>query len=103
MDRLFPTLPGMPDYKDSLRRITQESNALLLQVVEDLSYVFSDGKENPWDPLEVEASRERFLEEFLEIRNAFVFENQTTLLGALQETAMPLPPIETVEGLAASA
>jgi len=103
MDRLFPTLPGMPNYKDSLRRITQESNALLLQVVEDLSCVFSDGKENPWDPLEVEASRERFLEEFLEIRNAFVFENQTTLLGALGEPTMPLPPIETAEGLAASA
>jgi len=103
MERLFPALPGMADYKKSLRTITQRSNSLLLQVVEDLSYVFSDGKENPWDPLAVEARRERFLDEFLEMRNAFVFENQTTLLGALQEMAVPLPPIEVVAGLAASA
>jgi anaerobic magnesium-protoporphyrin IX monomethyl ester cyclase len=103
MERLFPQLPGMANYKKSLRRITKKSNALLLQVVEDLSYVFSDGKENPWDPLEVEASRERFLEDFLEMRNAFVFENQTTLLGALQEISVPLPLVETAGGLAASA
>jgi len=103
MERLFPALPGMADYKKSLRRITQRSNSLLLQVVEDLSYVFSDGKENPWDPLAVEARREQFLDEFLEMRNAFVFENQATLLGALQEMAVPLPPIEVVAGLAASA
>ena len=54
MERLFPSLPGMTNYKKTLRRITKKSNNLLLGVVEDLSYVFSDGKENPWIPEEVE-------------------------------------------------
>ena len=103
MERLFPALPGISGYKKSLRPITKKSNALLLKVVEDLSCVFSDGKENPWDHSEVEASREQFLKEFLETRNAFVLENQTTLMNALQETTVPLPAIHTTEGFAATA
>jgi hypothetical protein len=83
MRRLFPALPGMTKYIRTLRRITKESNDLLLRVVEDLSYVFSDGKENPWDPEEVEASRKRILETFIRERNAFVFRHEAILLGAL--------------------
>jgi len=45
MERLFPPLPGMEDYKNTLAAITRDSNDLLLRVVEDLSYVFSDGAE----------------------------------------------------------
>src|SRR5688572_31797506 len=83
MERLFPELPGMTEYKATLREITKSSNDLLLRIVEDLSYVFSDGKENPWDPEEVEAARKRILENFLVERNAFVFRHEAILLGAL--------------------
>jgi radical SAM superfamily enzyme YgiQ (UPF0313 family) len=84
MERLFPLLPGMFKYKEALREITKRSNDLLLRVVEDLSYVYSDGRENPWDPEEVEAYRESFLNDLLMERNAFVFQNQAILLNALQ-------------------
>ncbi|HVF56788.1 MAG TPA: radical SAM protein [Pyrinomonadaceae bacterium] len=87
LERLFPKLRGMARYKKALRGITGRSNDLLLQVVEDLSYVFSDGRENLLSPEEVEESRERFLQELLETRNAFVYQNQSILLEALQHDA----------------
>ena len=83
MERLFPALPGMTDYTRILRRITKRSNDLLLSVVEDLSYVFSDGKENPWIAEKVERSRIRILERFITERDAFVYRNQAILLDVL--------------------
>lgn len=90
MKHLFPTLPGMAKYIKSLRRITKKCNNLLLQVTEDLSYVFSDNKENPWDGAEVEELRKSFLEEFITARDAFVYTNQEIMLDALQHSALPL-------------
>ena len=93
MERLFPSLPGMANYTKSLRRITKKSNNLLLGVVEDLSYLFSDGKENPWNPEEVERSRKRILEQFITQRDAFVYKNQAILLDVLgQEEPADLMP-----------
>ena len=83
MERLFPALPGMAKYTKSLRRITRKSNNLLLRVVEDLSYVYSDNRENRWVPEEIEESRKKVLQEFIEERNAFVYSNEEILLGAL--------------------
>jgi radical SAM superfamily enzyme YgiQ (UPF0313 family) len=102
MQRLFPALPGMTKYTRSLRRITKGSNDLLLRIVEDLSYVFSDGKENPWDAEEVEVSRKRILEEFMTERNAFVFRHEAILLGALGLDVDPLVTEES-ERMAVSA
>ena len=48
IERLFPALPGIEDYKRTLRRITKTSNEFLLQVVEDLTFVFSEGRETKW-------------------------------------------------------
>ena len=83
MQRLFPALPGMDAYARSLRRITKKSNDLLLRIVEDLSHVFSDGKENPWVGEEVEESRKQILHQFITKRDAFVYKNQAVLLDAL--------------------
>ncbi len=83
MERLFPSLPGMANYTRTLRRITRKSNTLLLGVVEDLSYVFSDGKENPWVPADVEKSRKRILDDFITARDAFVYKNEAILLEVL--------------------
>ncbi len=98
MRRLFPALPGMTKYIRTLRKITKQSNDLLLRIVEDLSYVFSDGKENPWDPEEVEAARKRILENFIVERNAFVFRHEAILLGALglEASAFAAIPAETL-------
>ena len=85
IERLFPVLPGMEEYKETLRTITKNSNELLLKVVEDLSYQFSDNKPATWNPEEVEQAREHFLEELLRERDAFVYANQEILLDTLQQ------------------
>ena len=80
-----------PLYKKKLRRITKTSNELLLRVVEDLSYVYSDGRENHWDPDKIEKSRQQFLETLHTERDAFVLQHQEILLDALQLDAVPIP------------
>jgi hypothetical protein len=102
MKRLFPALPGMARYTRSLRRITKKSNDLLLRIVEDLSYVFSDGKENLWVLEEVEESRKSVLEEFINLRNDFVYRNEAILLDALKLDAEPIL-IEEPERIAVTA
>jgi len=85
IERLFPVLPRMEEYKETLRTITKNSNELLLKVVEDLSYQFSDNKPATWNPEEVEQAREHFLEELLRERDAFVYANEEILLDTLQQ------------------
>jgi len=89
IERLFPALPGMQDYVKTLRRITMTSNELLLGVVEDLSYVYSDGRENHLDPEAIEKSREQILEDLITERDDFIYQHQETLLDALQLGALP--------------
>ncbi len=84
MERLFPVLPGIEEYKETLRRITKRSNNLLLTVVEDLSYQFSHNRPLKWTPQEVEAARERFLADLLRERDAFVYANQDILIETLE-------------------
>ena len=74
----------------TLRGITKRSNDLLLQVVEDLSYVFSDLRENGWDPNEVQKAREGFLAELLKARDGFVYRHEAILLAALERDGMPI-------------
>ena len=98
MERLFPELPGMAAYQTSLRRITKKSNDLLLSIVEDLSYVFSDARENPWNPKEVERQRKRILVDFRKKRDAFVFRHESILLDALDLSDSPalVPQVESI-------
>jgi len=102
VERLFPVLPGMEEYKETLRDITKRSNELLLRVVEDLSYQFSDNIPAQWTPADVEAAREQFLEELLRERNAFVYANEDILISTLQQDG-GLTIVEDTEPLAATA
>jgi radical SAM superfamily enzyme YgiQ (UPF0313 family) len=102
MERLFPALPGMPKYKKKLAGITKASNALLLEIVEDLSYVYSDNKPIRWDPEEIEQRRKGYLADLLRVRDAFVFSHQDILLHALERDATPIQIAEPAR-LAASA
>src|SRR5688572_4692227 len=86
MERLFPVLPRIEEYKETLRGITKRSNELLLQVVEDLSYQFSDNRPAEWTPEVVEAARESFLDELLHERDTFVYANQDILIQTLEES-----------------
>lgn len=84
MERLFPSLPGMAEYKEKLRGITKASNDFLLTVVEDLSYAFSDNRENKWTPAIVEEYREQFLTDLLKERDGFVYRNEELILNTLK-------------------
>ena len=86
MERLFPALPGFEEYRETLRDITRRSNELLLQVVEDLTYQFSDNRPAEWTPEVVEAARESFLDELLHERDTFVYANQDILIQTLEES-----------------
>jgi radical SAM superfamily enzyme YgiQ (UPF0313 family) len=102
IERLFPTLPGMEDYKRTLRRITKTSNEFLLQVVEDLTYVFSEGRKTKWTSALVEEHRDGFLNELLSERDSFVYRNETIILSTL-ETDSGLTIIPEVDSVAATA
>jgi hypothetical protein len=84
MERLYPPLAGLADYKDTLREITRASNDLLFRVVEDMSYVFSKGTAHVWSAAALEAECKGFRERFLEERNTFVLRNQAVLLQVLE-------------------
>ena len=102
VERLFPVLPGMEEYKETLRSITKRSNDLLLRVVEDLSYQFSDNVPAQWTPEIVEVAREHFLEELLRERNAFIYSNEEILIDTLEQDGN-LTIIEDPETVAATA
>ena len=85
IDRLFPHLSELAAYKDVLRGITKSSNDLLLRVVEDMSYSFSDARKNPWSAQALEGQCRRWSECLLKARNDFILRNQHLLLSALQE------------------
>jgi radical SAM superfamily enzyme YgiQ (UPF0313 family) len=89
LERLFPPLLGMPRYKEVLRQITKGSNDLLLNVVEDLSYVYSDGRASQWDSTDVERRRTLVLETLRTERDAFVLGHQEMLLDALGIERVP--------------
>ncbi|HEX5888060.1 MAG TPA: radical SAM protein, partial [Pyrinomonadaceae bacterium] len=97
MERLFPALPGFEEYKETLRGITKRSNDLLLQVVEDLAYQFSDDKPALWTPEVVEEARERFLDELLHERNTFVYANQDILIETLESGGLTIIDDDEVE------
>ena len=101
IERLFPVLPGMEEYKETLRGITKKSNNLLLQVVEDLSYQFSDNIPAGWSPDVVEGARERFLEELLRERDAFIYANEGILIDTLQRDG-GLTIVEDAENMTAA-
>jgi radical SAM superfamily enzyme YgiQ (UPF0313 family) len=86
MERLFPVLPGIEGYKETLRGITMRSNDLLLRVVEDLSYHFSDDKPLRWTPEIVDQAREQVLNQLLHERDAFVYANENIFIETLESS-----------------
>jgi hypothetical protein len=87
LEQLFPALPGFEDYRRTIQQITSESNHALIQIVEDLSFVFSDGRRNPWSADELRKRSRAFSSRLLETRDNFVLENQETLLESLSAGA----------------
>lgn len=84
MERLFPALAGMAQYKRRLRSLTQTSNNWLLNAVEELSYVYTDGATMSHNDRQLETQRRQILDKLLALRDTFIARHQQTLLAALQ-------------------
>ncbi len=87
IELLFPNVPGLAAYKERLREITRDSNAIFLQVIEDTSYIFSDGRPSLWPARELRSRCETFLKELTSHRDAFILRNQDLLLETLRRGA----------------
>jgi anaerobic magnesium-protoporphyrin IX monomethyl ester cyclase len=81
---LFPRVPGLPAYKDGLREITRDSNEILCKVIEDTSYVFSDGRPKLWSAPQLRLQCEKFVGLLTSQRDAFILRNQDLLLETLR-------------------
>jgi anaerobic magnesium-protoporphyrin IX monomethyl ester cyclase len=83
IEHLFPRLPDLPQYREALRRITENSNAVLFRVVEDLVEFHESGRPHSWSNAKLDAQRQKFLAELLRQRNGFIERHEGTLLRAL--------------------
>lgn len=84
MERLFPSLPDLSQYRQALAGITQASNDVLFRVVEDLLEMVSEGRPITWTTAMMDFERQQFLEQLLEERNGFVARHQRTLLQVVR-------------------
>ena len=103
MERLFPPLPDMAEYQDTLRGITAKSNEMLFTVVEDMADTVLNGKPQRWTTEILRAECMRFLEEFHRERDAFVLRNQPLLLQVLRADAAKEDPLGGGAGLTTDA
>ena len=84
MERMCPALPGLPDLKQTVRRLTQESNDILFQVVDELLNIAVNGGATTWTNAKLDRHRRQFLDQLLDARNAYVSLHQNALLDSLQ-------------------
>jgi radical SAM superfamily enzyme YgiQ (UPF0313 family) len=92
MERLFPSLPGIGQYRAILQNITRTSNTLLFQVVEEMADAYMGDAPHGWSAKRLRPCCQGFVDTFLTERNAFVLANQEILLAALHEDS----PLEAV-------
>jgi len=83
-ERLFGGLQGTAAYRETLRRITQESNAVLLSVVADFAAHHAGGAPASWTPDELCRRSDVFKDTLLRERDAYVLRNQEALLAAVE-------------------
>jgi radical SAM superfamily enzyme YgiQ (UPF0313 family) len=90
LERLFPPLADMDQYKRELRELTAASNSVLFDIVESTAWAFEQGTPFRWNRDMVERECDRFLSELVEMRDGFMLRHQDELLNALaQRKAMP--------------
>ena len=70
MERLFPRLPGIDDYRVTLKDITRSSNALLFSVIEDMADFHEHGAPHAWSAALLRERCQGFVETFLAERDA---------------------------------
>lgn len=99
MERMCPALEGMEEYRQVVREVTRESNAVLFEVVGQLleaawrvepEAVALPADATGWTTEGLKQRRQEFLGWLLAARNAFVARHQAELMASLQ--ILPLEP-----------
>jgi hypothetical protein len=85
IERMCPALPDLRHLKQTVRGITQASNEILFQVVEELLDTATGGTpSSSWTNAQLDIKRQEFLDQLLEARNSFVARHQRALLDSLR-------------------
>ena len=84
LELLFTGVPGLAEYRETVREITRASNEVLFRIVEDTSRVFSDGLPPAWSAEELRSQSQHFAERLITNRDAFILRNQDLLLRELR-------------------
>lgn len=83
IQHLFPNVPGLEVYMETLRELTRDSNEALFRVIEETVDAFSDGARlRPAEELRSQCTG--FVDRLLSNRNEFLLQNQDLLLEALE-------------------
>lgn len=90
LERLFPPLPDTEAYKRTLRDITQRSNTVLFEVVEDLCDAHAHGASHSWSAGALQERSEAFLDQLVAERNAFIGRHQRILMQVIQQQPVGL-------------
>ena len=85
MERLFPGLPDIQDYKKALMAVTAASNEMLFQVIEDISFAVTQDLPHQWTAAKLRNDAACFIDQFREARDGFVMRNQHVFREALME------------------
>jgi radical SAM superfamily enzyme YgiQ (UPF0313 family) len=83
IERLYPSVPDIWTYKDTLRRITKASNEVLFDVVEDLVHAFLEDRRPRRSQSTLREQCGVFVEELLQARNEYVIRNRVYFLKEL--------------------
>jgi anaerobic magnesium-protoporphyrin IX monomethyl ester cyclase len=88
LERLFPPLADMTEYKRALRDLTSASNGVLFEIVEDTARAFAEDQPNRWTKEMLDRECQRFLKELVDLRDGFMLRHQGELLRALGREAI---------------
>lgn len=78
--QLFPQVEGLPAYRETLRNITRESNAVLFKVIEDVAQACMDARRPKVAHSTIEKTCHAFADTLYATRDAFILNNQELML-----------------------
>jgi anaerobic magnesium-protoporphyrin IX monomethyl ester cyclase len=83
IERLYPSVPDLQTYKNTLRRITKASNEVLFDVVEDLVYAFLEERRAKFTRRELRDKCSVFVSSLIDARNTYIQKNRIHFLREL--------------------
>jgi len=83
IERLYPSVPNLEEYRQTLRHITATSNEVLFEVVEDLVHAFTEGRPARHSQAELRDQCSRFVDQLIEARDNYIQPNRHYFLREL--------------------